>query len=428
MQDNLKAQVNAQNASVDAITATESGKVKVTCSSQYPDTKLYYGAKGIPSFKVLDTTDNLEFLLELYGVNVRYNLMTRMMDFDIPELANSYDMRYQQCAMRIHNLAILNEMPTKMLHEHIEAIALRHKYHPIIEVLDKTPWDGVDRLEAFLSTITVCSDYNADLAKRLILKWLVSAVAAARSINGFTSQGVLVLQGAQGKGKTSWFKQLDPINCGAVREGVHLDLRSKDDIIKCMQNWIIELGELDSTMSKSHAGRLKSFITSGSDLERKAYARNAELFIRRSVFGASVNEENFLIDTTGNRRFWVIPIEKIDINHGLNMLQIWAQIDALFRDGFSTTLDQTDQDMVNNCNEQFEERDPLEDAIYKMFDWDSPVYDTTTITEILEGITWVKVDKSTIRRAAHIIRKLNGGLKCKRNKKTTPVFVPKKRL
>lgn len=79
-------------------------------------------------------------------------------------------------------------------------------------------------------------------------------------------------------------------------------------------------------MIKKNAARLKGFITADRDKVRRPYARLESEYQRRTVFVATVNDTNFLVDLTGNSRWWTIPVIKIDYQHGVNMQQLYAQL------------------------------------------------------------------------------------------------------
>ena len=92
-----------------------------------------------------------------------------------------------------------------------------------------------------------------------------------------------------------------------------------------VSNWFVELGELEGTIKKE-LPVLKSFITNDMDTFRRPYAAVDSTFPRRTVFFASVNDTNFLNDTTGNSRWWSIPVQSVNHRHGLDMQKVFAQI------------------------------------------------------------------------------------------------------
>jgi predicted P-loop ATPase len=113
-----------------------------------------------------------------------------------------------------------------------------------------------------------------------------------------------ILSGDQGARKSSfWFCLGGPFFSDSLG-----DLSSKDDLLKLHRSWIMEWAELDHVTSRKHAGQIKSFLTTQSDLFRAPYGKAVEACPRRGIIVGSTNRsEGFLVDDTGNRRFWVIP-------------------------------------------------------------------------------------------------------------------------
>jgi len=355
------------------------------------------------SIKVLDTVKNLEWLLAHFKTKIRYNLMSRQREIEIPGYSIFNDDKENAALHLIDYLATLNEMPTTKLDAHLDVIAYQNCYHPIVEMLKRNPWDGVHRLSLFIKTLEAKSP---ELAEKIITTWMVSAIAAAHSIDGFMNHGVLVLLGEQNIGKTRWVKSLDPINCNAVKESAFLDPTNKDSVLHLAKYWICELGELDSIFSKSEIGRLKSFITTQADLVRAAYARKAALIPRRTAYVATVNDDKYLIDTTGNRRWWTIEVKSIDLNHQLDMIQVWAEAYNYWQSGHPTYLTQELQGLVNQNNSNHEPQDPFEEMLIANYDWSSDSRRLITATQLLIELGYRSPTKSELNRISKILRRI----------------------
>jgi putative DNA primase/helicase len=133
----------------------------------------------------------------------------------------------------------------------------------------------------------------------------------AHEKKGLSGAGVLTFVGEQGVGKTRAFKDLTADLPEIFHEGATLDPSNKDSVISSISHWIVELGELDSTFKKSEISQLKAFLTRDTDVVRRPYAKRDSTYPRRTVFAGTVNEYQFLHDTTGNRRFWPIEITQV---------------------------------------------------------------------------------------------------------------------
>ena len=351
--------------------------------------------------KVLDTFRNLAWLLAHFNTEIKYNLMTRRTEITIPGHFIFKDDLENSSLARVDYLATINGMPTKKLAEHLDTLGYMNTYHPVVECIKSKKWDGIKRVDEFIETIQAS---NQQLARKIIRTFMIAAVAAAHSIDGFVNQGVLVLQGKQSLGKTTWIKNLSPLKTGAVKEGAFLDPSNKDSVMQLAEYWIVELGELDSIFSKSAIGRLKSFITMQTDQVRAAYARKAMRLPRRSVYAATVNEESYLIDETGNRRWWTINVLSVNNEHGLDMQQVWAEIYEEWRNDALTYLPKDLQDEVNESNKQFEKIDPLHEKLIDWYDWDCPCRKWLSASAILEEIGYSHPSSKDTQKIAKLLK------------------------
>jgi putative DNA primase/helicase len=158
-------------------------------------------------------------------------------------------------------------------------------------------------------------------------------------LHPFGADGVLVLNGGQGIGKTSLFRRL-ALRPQWFGEGATIKDNDKDTLRRCITRWITELGEVESTL-KSDISALKAFVTSDTDVYRTPYARADRKAARRTSLCATCNSDRYLIDTTGNRRWWSVPLSQpMDFNkiQQFNAEQLWAEIFMIV-----SSLDQTER-------------------------------------------------------------------------------------
>lgn len=212
----------------------------------------------------------------------------------------------------------------------LRTIATRNRVNPILDMIQNAVWDGTDRLEQIYQMFGI--DETDTMSRTLFKKWCMQAIAALynKDKNPFSLDIVLVFQGAQGIAKTRFFEHLamNPMYFG---EGYTIDTRNKDSIIEATCNWIVELGEIGSTMRKD-MDSLKAFLTKSMDEYRQPFGKKSLKYPRRTVFVGTVNDEKYLIDETGNRRFATIQIkEGISLDYETQIatfdsLQFWAQI------------------------------------------------------------------------------------------------------
>lgn len=141
--------------------------------------------------------------------------------------------------------------------------------------------------------------------------------------------------------------------------GEFIDPNNRDVTQRVTSVWLCELSEVDSVFRKADIAALKAFITRPDDVYRSAYDRQPERVIRRTVFFASVNEAEYLVDKTGNRRWWTTPVERCHPDHNVDMQQLWAQLVAEVRAGAPWWLSEDECDRLNVANKAHEQEDVL---------------------------------------------------------------------
>jgi hypothetical protein len=285
--------------------------------------------------QILPTIANFQYMLQAYKISARYNVIKKKIQIIIRGHRGSFDNNDNVLLTQITSLAALNGFPTGQISNLLVAVADRDLCNPVADWILSVPWDGLDRLPAFYATLVEGEDFPKALKETLMYRWLLSPVAAALMRSGFRCRGVLTLQGPQSIGKSTWLESLvpDKLLCPqVVLISHHLDGSNKDSITSAISHWIVEICELDGSFKKDIA-RLKGFLTGNSDKLRRPYGRLDSEYPRRTVFCATVNDPNFLVDQTGNSRWWTIPVTKVDYQHGINMQQLFAQLAVDFDKG-----------------------------------------------------------------------------------------------
>jgi predicted P-loop ATPase len=177
-----------------------------------------------------------------------------------------------------------------------------------------------------------------------------------------------VLMGDQGARKSSFWEALG----GAFFSDALGDISSKDDLMVLHRSWIMEWAELDHIMGRKHAGQVKAFLSQSTDLFRVPYGKATEAFPRRGIIVGSTNRSTgFLIDDTGNRRFWVIPTtctEANPIDTPTLMAErdgIWSAAVHAYRSGDRNYLPAELATIVSEENEAYQVENP----------WKAPIID-----------------------------------------------------
>lgn len=318
--------------------------------------------------------DNMRCLMDNYGITAHYDVIRKKAVIHIPGLASCPDKADTVALEFIKSLAAVNDMPSQRADSLAVAIANGNPRNVVADFIQMLPWDGIDRLAQLQNTLTVREGFPVAVRDLMVRKWLISAVAACLKPEGFYSKGVLVLQGALSLGKSPWFMRLLPESHRHeyILTGALLDPDSKDSVKTAVSHWITELGEVDATMRKADIARLKAFLSNPADKLRLPYDRTDSEFQRRTVFAASVNPEEFLQDETGNLRWWVLPVVRIDYKHTLDMQQLWAQVATLYESGERWWLEQAEEQDLDQWNTGHVVKSAIQDLLKASADEGAP--------------------------------------------------------
>ncbi len=354
------------------------------------------------------TIENVACLLAHEGIRCRYNTVKKKVEVEIPGHVGTDENLDNVAVTKVVSLATRHGMPHGLVPEYINAVADSHSYNPAAEWIDSKPWDGDDRRPAFLATVEAQPDYPVQLKSLLLHRWLRSAAAAA-VMPTYKGRGVLTLQGRQGIGKTSWAKSLvsDPkLRDSVVKLDHHLDASNKDSQLGAISNWIVEIGELDSSFKRDIA-RLKGFLTADSDRVRRPYDRRESEYPRRTVFLATVNDANFLVDPTGNSRWWTIATERLDYGHDVDMQQLFAQIAAEVRGGAPWWLSTEEESLLDGWNARHVAVSALAEQMAEIIDEDligKPNLPAMTATAVLQELGYDRPSNPQAKECGTILR------------------------
>jgi putative DNA primase/helicase len=202
--------------------------------------------------------------------------------------------------------------------EAVSVVAHDHAFHPVREYLHKLEWDRVPRLESWLTDVmgVQASDYSAKVGKR----WMLSAVGRVMR-PGCKADSVMILEGAQGAGKSTAMSILG----GEWFMDTPFALGDKDGFQAIRGKWIVELGELDS-FNKAESTKAKQFFSASTDTYRESYGRRTNDVPRQCVFVGTTNQDEYLKDATGNRRYWPVACTKVDLELLREIRdQLWAE-------------------------------------------------------------------------------------------------------
>lgn len=287
---------------------------------------------GVP----LRTVGNLSKVLAMMGVKLSYD------DFNLAMMVEGltgYGPVLDDHALRYLRVTIGTDYGIRFykddFSELVQFLAHKNRFHPVIDYLDALSWDGVPRLDTWLIDLAGAPDTDYVRAVSRIV--LVAAVRRVR-VPGTKFDEMLILESPQGKEKST------AINILAVRDEWFLDnlplsADSKVVIELTSGAWIVEASELNG-MKTRDADRLKGFLSRRKEKARLSYDRLLTVAGRQFIIIGTTNEDEYLVDMTGDRRFWPVRIAGFDIEKLREVRdQLWAEAVAREKAGESIRLD-----------------------------------------------------------------------------------------
>lgn len=247
--------------------------------------------------------------------------------------------------------------------EALWVVAMQRRVHPLRAELEALKWDGKKRLDDILIRNGGAED--SLYTRQVTSKWMISAVARVMQ-PGCQADSVLVLEGNQGFGKTSFLRCL----AGSPERMLETsaEIGTKDSYQILLRKWIVEFGELDS-FGRSELSRVKQFITERSSTYRPSYAKKARDFLRQCIFAASTNDYEYLKDNTGARRFWPVRIYRAFDLKALSreVPQLWAE--AVVRYKAKEAWHLSDANVLKEHQEVAEERRQVDPWEHRFVEW-----------------------------------------------------------
>jgi predicted P-loop ATPase len=353
----LIATRSGANVNASALAVQDDDETRAPSDDEIRALLLMSGSKGDV---VRSCGSNIEAILrfssELRG-RVRFNVITRSIEIS--------DGRFVDEEGTL-DTAIKNWLETRwglfsdqgeVGHQLIRVAMRCGSYDPVAEYLNALTWDGKPRIDSWLCDY--CEVLPSDYVSKIGARWLISG--AARGLDpGCKVDTVLILQGPQGYRKST---VLDVIG-GEWFSDSPLDITNKDSRITAATTWIIELAEL-SSLKQSGLDAHKSFLTARRDKVRPPYGRVDVTFYRHCIYGGTTNDDEFLIDETGNRRYWVARVRrKIDIAPlQRDRDQLWAEAVHRFRAGERWWFDDEEQVIADQVTDEHRAENPWAEKI-----------------------------------------------------------------
>jgi hypothetical protein len=243
-------------------------------------------------------------------------------------------------------------------------VSRRCAYHPVRDYLEDIERRSV-RLHAedwaALDVRIFGSEDASGMGIVHLQRQLIAAVARVMKPGCEVHTALVLHSDQQGVGKSRLWKVLG----GDWFSDSLGDLKDlKEDRLQLHSAWIHEWGEIDHVMGKQNSETLKRFLSCSQDDVRRPYARGIEQLERSCVIVGTTNRRDFIKDPTGNRRFPIISIKRVEIGWLQDHRDaIWGSALAAYRAGERWHYEGEEINQLNVEALGFAADDPLRDQI-----------------------------------------------------------------
>lgn len=333
----------------------------------------YTGDKDlIISAVPLPVEENMVLLLRHYGLTLKFNEIKQS-----PEVWKCGEKQGQLQLFYSHIRDLCDKqvfkMPVSKFDDMLLSIARRNRYNPFADYLTECEkvYDGKDYIGELSATIV--STLPEPVKRKYITRFLLQMDYVATSADGdeTAQHHMLTLKGKQGDGKSAWLNAILPEpfrRDNYFLPGRTCDLKNKDHILEQSTALLTEWAEIAATFRKSDQEEIKAYITRKVDRLRPPYFKEAIDIKRRMCLCATVNDDEFLRDTTGDRRYTVIPCIDINYQHSVNINGVWGQIHRMKLQGAPYWYSKDEILDVMNANSEHRVKSDLQFTLETLYD------------------------------------------------------------
>lgn len=316
----------------------------------------------------------------------------------------------------------------ELIRDAVGLVARDNQFDSAIEWLNQQQWDGVARVEGFLENYLGVEP--SPYAKAVSL-YIFSALAGRVLVPGVKVDMVPILVGAQGARKSTAVAALSP----SPEFFAEFNLADRDaDMSRKMRGRLVgEIGELRGLHTKDLES-IKSFITQTHEKWTPKFKEFEAIFARRLVFFGTTNQQEFLADLTGNRRFLPFQVGRIDIHKiNLDRDQLWAEGRVIFE--MLGVAFEDAEFLAESVHEQHVITDPWAEIVSEWLDTVDPItgeiprtckfLQTANVLRDAVGIDAKGIGKAQEIRIAAVLKQMGYSRKKIRiGKSTVWAFVP----
>lgn len=220
----------------------------------------------------------------------------------------------------------LHKFSEKIVRDGIQHAAECHSRNSLTEWLNGLTWDGTERLDTWLGDCAGAD--GTEHVQAVSRNWPIGMVARAFK-PGCKMDNIPVLEGISGLNKSQFLEVLG----GEWYEALPMEFGTKDFLQNLRGVWLAEIPDMTGFDRADHS-RVIAMLSIPRDKYRKAYGRDAERHHRTTVFAATSEDSDYLLDRRGKRRFWPIRCNDIDLKVLRNQRdQIFAEAVVRYREG-----------------------------------------------------------------------------------------------
>ncbi len=334
--------------------------------------------------------ENLKVLLNKHNISVSYNDLSR--EIKIKGNINVHN-SYDSSITKLNTLCQMEglKLSKDQLYDFMYCIAYDDRFNSVITYLnickekylqEKPEYSIINQL---CKTLHYAPGEDVEFFNKILLKWLLCCVHIAYNDELNFIDFMPILKGKQGIGKTAWIASLFPrehLN-EFFKDGVMLKLKDKDSLIENTKYWVVELGEFGKSLKENDRDEMKAFLGKKFDEFRPPYARSARKHPRHTAFIGTINDYEFLRDPTGNRRYVVYDLVKIDYQHGIDINLLWGEIALMYdRKQDITYLTLEEQEKNEQHNESYMVRSTEQIIIEEEIPFSQPIEQWKPITSL----------------------------------------------
>ena len=292
-------------------------------------------------------------LSTVFSNRLRLNTLSKRIEIDNNPIA--IDRAKLQLAIK-HNVVL--KSGREDVQDMMAELAENNQYSPVAEYLLSLPKPADTSILDSLAPRYL--GVSEPIYSSMVRKTLIGAAARALA-PGCKVDSALILQSPQGWKKSMFFKLL----AGDWFDDSFGAMSDKDERLKLHSAWILEWAELETVFKRKDVAATKAFLSCASDSIRPPYGRETVKMLRPSIIVGTTNETEFLSDTTGNRRFWVVPVKKRIDTQLLEQERdaIWAAAVLAYHSGEHWWLDCDEERTASALVEEFQSLDPWHDPI-----------------------------------------------------------------